>query len=499
MTEANRALSDGPDGAALGELLDADDARYLLARTGFTAPPDEVERYVGLSRGQAIDRLLAATRTVSATPLPDWAAQAPPPRAVRQAWTPDQRRAAQRERGQRYDELRAWWLGEMFVTPTPLTERMTLFWHNHFTSGQDKVEYPQLMAAQNALLRRYAFGRFGDLLHAVAKDPAMLLYLDGASNKRGRPNENFAREVMELFTLGEGHYSQRDVTEAARAYTGWSLDPDTFAYVFKPEQHDAALKTVLGQTGPFDGDRTLDILLAQPQTARWIMGKLWREFIGQPPDGDALEPLAARFRDSGYDLKLALRLLLSSPAFWDANHRGALVKSPAEFVAGTVRMFGIGYGDPAGFVPTLRALGQNLFYPPNVKGWPGGSNWINSSTLLAREQFVDQMFRSTAPLEAAPAQRGAGVPASAPRTDMAGARNGAMNAMSKPVPRGMRFDLDGWLAQFRTAPQAHSSVSTELQLQHAVLPLAPLAAIDPDTTSGAYLRVLLMDPVYQLK
>jgi uncharacterized protein (DUF1800 family) len=151
------------------------------------------------------------------------------------------------------------------------------------------------------------------------------------------------------------------------------------------------------------------------------------------------------------------------------------VKSPAEFTVGTVRLFGVGYGNPAMFVPVIRNLGQNLFYPPNVKGWPGGSTWINSTTLLARKQFVDQLFRSTAPVG----------------NMMAGA--------AKPGANSMRFDLDGWLAALHTSPQAYPSVTTELQLQHAVLPLAPLAAIDEDSTSGAYLRTLLMDPAYQLK
>ncbi|WP_258402010.1 DUF1800 domain-containing protein, partial [Burkholderia multivorans] len=174
-------------------------------------------------------------------------------------------------------------------TPSPLTERMTLFWHGHFTSGQDKVPYPQTMAAQNALFRREALGNFGTLLHAVAKDPAMLQYLDGASNRNGRPNENFAREVMELFTLGEGHYTQRDVTEAARAMTGWTVDPDTLRFVVRTDWHDAGDKTILGETGPFDGDAFLDILLKQRETARFVAANLWREFVSDTPDARELE------------------------------------------------------------------------------------------------------------------------------------------------------------------------------------------------------------------
>ena len=265
-------------------LLDANDARFFLTRTGFAPDSNEVGQYVGLTCEQAVDKVLAGARADTVTPPPSWIVEPIPTRDERKASSPDQRRDEQRQRNERYDELRAWWVREMLSTPSPLTERMTLFWHNHFTSGQDKVPYPQTMAHQNVLLRREALGNFGEMLHDVAKDPAMLLYLDGAGSRKGKPNENFAREVMELFTLGEGHYSQQDVSEAARAYTGWSLDPDTQAYVWRPNLHDDGLKTVLGQTGTFDGDEVLDILLSRPETATFITTELWREFVSDTPD-----------------------------------------------------------------------------------------------------------------------------------------------------------------------------------------------------------------------
>lgn len=400
--------------AAMQTLLDADDARFLLTRTGFSPPPRALARFVGMTRAQALAELLDGARTQSVTPPPDWVREPPPSRAMRAAFSPDERRAEQQLRNRRYDELRAWWVREMIVTTSPLTERMTLFWHNHFTSGQDKVPFPQTIAAQHALLRANALGNFGAMLHGVAKDPAMLQYLDGASNRKGRPNENFAREAMELFTLGEGHYTQRDVSEAARAYTGWGLDPDALTYVFRPNVHDDGVKTVLGETGRFDGDAVLDILLGRPETARFVVAKLWREFVSDAPDAGEVERIAARLRQSDYDIRAALTELFSSDAFWAERNRGVLVKSPAEFVVGTVRLFDVDYTDAAPFANTLRALGQNLFYPPNVKGWPGGVSWINSATLLARKQFVEQMMRATeAPgMRAAPVSRDmAGQPA----------------------------------------------------------------------------------------
>ncbi|KVA03177.1 hypothetical protein WI41_23995 [Burkholderia latens] len=489
--------------------LDADDALFFLSRTGFTPAPADVARIVGITRAQAVADVLGDVRREPVTTWPDWVAELPPTRAQRQAMTPDMRRDEQRERNRRYDALRAAWVNEMIATPSPLTERMTLFWHGHFTSGQDKVPYPQTMAAQHALFRREALGNFGTLLHAVAKDPAMLQYLDGASNRKGRPNENFAREVMELFTLGEGHYTQHDVTEAARAMTGWSVDPDTLRFTVRPEWHDAGDKTILGEIGAFDGDAFLDILLRQPGTARFIAGKLWREFVSDTPDSDVLDGVAERFRTSGYDIRAALAALWSTDAFWDPRNRGVLVKSPVEFVVGSVRLFDVAYGDPQMLANTVRTLGQNLFYPPNVKGWPGGAMWINSTTLLARKQFVEQLFRATetvgmrAPAHAiassaphAPNARPHVTPV--PVADTAPVV-GMQAAPTRPPRGGLRFDLERWLAQYRARPQAIAGLSTELQLQHAVLPVSPVAAIDTDSTGSAYLEALLMDPAYQLK
>jgi uncharacterized protein (DUF1800 family) len=471
-------------------ILDADDARFFLTRVGFAPDNAEVLQYVGLTREQAVDKVLATGRTEAVTPVPAWVLEPVPTRDERKVWTPDQRNAEQRTRGQRYEELRAWWVREMATTPSPLTERMTLFWHNHFTSGQDKVGYPQLMAQQNMLLRRDALGNFGELLHDVAKDPAMLQYLDGAGSRKGKPNENFAREVMELFTLGEGHYSQQDVSEAARAYTGWTLDPDTQAYVWRASLHDDGLKSVLGQSGPFDGDQVLDILLARPETATFVTTKLWREFVSDTPDAVQIAPIAARFRASHYDIKVALRGLFLSDGFWDESNRGMLVKSPAEFVVGALREFDIGYDNTAPFAGEIRTLGENLFYPPNVKGWPGGTTWINSSTLLARKQFVEQLFRAT---ETAAPRRPQNGMSQDPRAAT------VQRAMARVGQGGVRFDIDTWLAQYNTAPTAKPGLSAELQLQHAVLPLTPVDAIETDSTGSAYLEALLMDPAYQLK
>src|SRR6185503_10785129 len=212
--------------------------------------------------------------------------------------SPEERKLAQREIVQRSFELQSWWLTELIATRAPLAEKMTLFWHNHFVSGLQKVRSPQLLYRQNVLLRKHALGNFGELLRAVSRDPAMLIYLDNASNRREQPNENFARELMELFTLGEGHYGEQDVKEAARAFTGWSVDPDTGEFLFRRPAHDDGVKTILGRTGSFDGSAVLDILLAQPQTAEFVAGKLWREFVSPVPDPVEVRRIARAFRES---------------------------------------------------------------------------------------------------------------------------------------------------------------------------------------------------------
>ena len=367
-------------------------ARHLLSRTGFGPTDAEVRDFASLDRAAAVDRLLAGARTTATTPPPAFVSEPFTPLARLRGLDPEARKAAQRKLVEQGLELREWWLREMLDTPSPLTERMTLFWHSYFATSQQKVRLASLMYRQNVLLRREALGNFALLLHGVGKDPAMLIYLDNARSRRGAPNENFAREVMELFTLGEGHYGERDVKEAARAFTGWSIDPATGAFRYRPFFHDPGTKTVLGQVGRFDGDDVLDILLAQPATARRVATKLWREFVSPTPDAAEVERWAAILRASHYEVRPLLRAILTSDAFWSPANRATIVKSPVQLLVGTMRTFDV---HPANLRPVAfacAALGENLFAPPNVKGWPGADAWIDSSTLLRRRQFVDRIL-----------------------------------------------------------------------------------------------------------
>lgn len=223
---------------------------------------------------------------------------------------------------------------------------MTLFWHNHFATSQKKVRYPQLMYRQNVLFRRHGLGNFATMLREVARDPAMIVFLDSATNRKGQPNENFARELMELFTLGEGHYSERDVKEAARAFTGWSIEPETGEFRFQRFQHDGGVKTVLSNTGNLNGDDVLDILLAHPRTAEFITEKLWREFVSPEPEADEVKRLARAFRQSGYDISALMRELMTLNAFYASENRAALIKSPVELMVGTMKLFDIEFKNP---------------------------------------------------------------------------------------------------------------------------------------------------------
>ena len=303
------------------------------------------------------------------------------------------------------ENLPAWWLYLLLHSPHPLLEKMTLFWHGHFATSAAKVNQIELMHGQNALLRRHAMKSFGPLLHQMAKDPAMLLWLDAAVNHKLRPNENFAREVMELFSLGVGNYTEHDIKEAARAFTGWELRRGQF--FFNPQQHDAGSKTVLGTAGEFTGDSLLDVLLKQAATSRFLVRKLFRYFISDmaEPPAALIDPLAAELKQQDYDLAWLLGRMLGSNLFFSPHSVRQKIKSPIELAIGLLRALE-GTTNLHGLATDLRKLGQGVFYPPNVKGWDGGIEWINSSSLLSRANLVwallsgsDARYKKKVPLQ----------------------------------------------------------------------------------------------------
>ena len=302
----------------------------------------------------------------------------------------DQKKELRKQSVQDIKSLNLSWLNEMVNSDAQLREKISLFWHGHFASRNLNIFYAQLLLDT---IRRNALGNFGDLLREVSKSAAMINFLNNNQNKKDHPNENFAREVMELFTMGRGHYTETDVKEAARAFTGWGANLQG-EFVFRKFQHDDGEKTILGKTGNFDGDDVLDILLQEKQTAHFITTKIYRYFVNDQPDESRISALADRFYQNHYDIKDLLETIFTSDWFYAPNNIGAVIKSPVQLLAGIRRMLPMQIENEEVQLLVQRLLGQLLFYPPNVAGWPGGTNWIDSSSLMFRMRIPQIIYAS---------------------------------------------------------------------------------------------------------
>ncbi|MGI8747124.1 MAG: DUF1800 domain-containing protein, partial [Deinococcus sp.] len=356
--------------------LDANEAAHLLRRTSFGATDGQIRSLVGQSPLEAARHLLTFPETTLATPFKPLEAVSP---------------------GAAAKLTQAAWLREMVLTPHPLRERLALLWSNHFVIGTDKVKNVSALSGYLATLRTHALSTFSDLALAAVRTPAVLHYLDNDKNKKGKPNENLGRELLELFTLGIGHYSEADVKEGARGLTGWGIqgglgnkhfaEAQTFSFVSK--QHDGGSKTYLGQHGNFSGEDIVRLAAEHPATADRVALKLWRGFVGDAPDSAGQIKLAQTFKASGGDLRQTLTALLSSQEFYAS--RASIIRSPVEFVVGALRASGrtdLGEKAYLNLTGTLGKLGQDLLHPPTVKGWDGGREWINDGTLLRRMQVA---------------------------------------------------------------------------------------------------------------
>src|SRR5579871_4420086 len=282
------------------------------------------------------------------------------------------------------------WLNEMVQSAAQLREKMSFFWHGHFASRNLNIFYQQLLLD---IIRRNALGSFGDLLREVSKSAAMINFLNNNQNKKDHPNENFAREVMELFTMGRGNYSENDVKEAARAFTGWGADLQG-EFVFRKFQHDNGDKTILGKSGNLDGDDVLNILMEQRHTAQFIARKIYRFFVNDNVDEQKAEWLGNRFYQSNYDIKSLMEDIFTSDWFYSERNIGSKIKSPIELIVGIRRMLPMNIENEDVMLIVQRLLGQLLFYPPNVAGWPGGTSWIDSSTLMFRLRIPEIIYAS---------------------------------------------------------------------------------------------------------
>jgi len=364
-------------------------ARHLVTRTGLGAEWDEIQQLKNLPLDQAIERIFKK-RDLKLPPAPK---MSPWPRMLALRGNMRRRKMVKRIANVEGKGLQNWWVKHLLKTKSPFLERMTLFWHNHFPSSIEKTNQPSMLYQQNLLLRKHALGNFRDMLFAISKDPAMLLYLDGYDNVKGNPNENFAREILELFTIGRGQYSNQDIREAARAFTGWSIDDRSGRFVFRGDLHDSGVKTFLGQTGRFKGDDILNIVLKNPHTAQRIADKMWHEFINiSSPDKSITRQWAQQFLASNYDIPTLLKAILTSKPFWAQANRGALIKSPIELTIGTLRA--LPYTLPRNnLAHNLNIMGQGVFAHPSVKGWEGGDNWISTQSMLRRASMMTNLAR----------------------------------------------------------------------------------------------------------
>jgi hypothetical protein len=401
-------------------------AAHLIERAGFGATPREVERLASMTPARAVDALVdyesiahdlkpfeeSGIWDPGMDPFPPSRAEAVriaesrgeslgvkvlPPGAPRRLQPVVDKffygLAANNFETQR---LGLWWANRMLATPRPLEEKLTLFWHGHFATGENKVRDYRMMLRQNGMLRERASGRLRDLLVGILKDPAMLVFLDNGENVRERPNENFGRELLELFTMGVGNYSERDVREAARAFTGWTND--VLEYKFDARQHDFGEKTFLGQKGRFNGEDVIDAILKQPVTGEFVAGKIYRYFVREEISAATRAELGRSFRESGYQVKPLLKRIFLAKDFYSPASYATQIKSPVHLVISTYKKLGLTE------VPTLPdfgrmtgGLGQALFNPPNVAGWAGGRTWITPATLLQRGNTVrDVLFPDVA-------------------------------------------------------------------------------------------------------
>ena len=383
-----------------------DQAAHLLNRAGFGGTPEEIETARAAGLDKTVEGLLSFPNEQDSDD--DRARPWATPENIR-----DKRRELHRLRKSRQQnrkalrtmvraardellDLRSWWLERMRLSGAPLREKMTLFWHGHFATSAAKVKDAHWMWQQNETFRRHALGNFRTLLGQISRDPAMMIYLDVTKSRKLQPNENWARELMELFTLGIGHYTEEDVREAARAFTGYRLNLTNQEFRFERRLQDTGRKTFLGRTGNFSGDDILDLIVAQPACPQFIGRKIWRFFVEDEPAPAAVEAVAASLRQNRFELRPVLREIFSSAEFYSGRVVRAQIKSPVQFLVESCKLLESELPPKQVVQSALQQMGQLLFAPPNVKGWDGGKSWISTSTLLFRYNFSNYLLNGSA-------------------------------------------------------------------------------------------------------
>ncbi len=359
--------------------------KHLLWRAAFGPMAENVTELSGISQKELCSLLVKTSHKKPqkfnvASNLFDGLVKGVQDIGMMQKLSQDQKKILRKQSVDDLKNLNLTWLGEMINSEAQMREKISLFWHGHFACRVINIYFQQQLIN---IIRENALGNFGDLLREVSKSPAMLSFLNNQQNKKQHPNENFAREVMELFTMGRGNYTEEDVKEGARAFTGWGFNLQG-EFVDRPFVHDNGQKTFLGRSGNFDGDDIIDMLLQQKQTAKFITAKVYRYFVNETLDLEKIDLLSDRFYQSNYDIKKLLNDIFTSDWFYSDKNIGTHIKSPIELLVGIRRLIPMELDRPEVQLLFQRALGQILFYPPNVAGWPGGKNWIDSSALMLR-------------------------------------------------------------------------------------------------------------------
>ncbi|UEG53018.1 DUF1800 domain-containing protein [Mucilaginibacter daejeonensis] len=363
--------------------------KHLYARAGFGIDLTDLHQQRNWSPKKALKKLFKDSETI--TPLQAVTENLDITFGSRKDATEEERKMLQEKRNQQEKALNAAWMLQMSNTKAQLREKLTLFWHNHFACNIGNYYYQQQL---NNIQRKHALGNFKTLLVEVSQSPAMLQFLNNQQNYKGHPNENFARELMELFTLGRGHYTEQDIKESARAFTGWAYNGKTGDFTFRPGSHDNKPKTFMGRTDNFCGEDIIDIILDNKQTAKYISTKLYRYLVNEIPDEGHVNQMADVFYNNKYEIAPLLEFVLTADWFYEDKNVGNLIRSPVELLVGLDRRFYITYNNPDVLLQFQRTLGQVLFRPPNVAGWPGGRNWIDSSSLMYRMKIPSTILNA---------------------------------------------------------------------------------------------------------
>jgi hypothetical protein len=385
------------------KLWDRTMAAHLINRAGFGGTPTEIDKIHAMGIDRAVDSLIQAEEDGDLFPRPEIlmpAQRVEFKRREKAASTEDERKEIRRQLQQvertNMLDLRLCWLNRMRYTSAPLREKATLFWHGHFATSNQKVNDTYMMWEQNETLRHHALGKFPEMLKAMSRDPAMIRWLDLGDSRKNHPNENFAREVMELFSLGEGHYTEKDIQESSRAFTGYRINYETAEFRFQEKDFDPTPKTFFGKTGTFTGDDIIDAIVAQPQCARYIGRKLWVFFVKENPSDDKVSDIAELLLSNGYDIGATLATIFKSADFYSQKVVHHQIKGPVQWMMQTTKVLEIPLPDALVLENSLSSLGQVVFAPPNVKGWDGGRAWISASSLLYRYNLAAYLLSGKA-------------------------------------------------------------------------------------------------------